>query len=253
MSQLVFGVVTALTVILGGISETFGQDTWEPPYFSDPQTPGVRLESVINNYNYIFHAQEEIPAPFVLAIINYSNRNNRPVISNYLLGDRNILNATVEQSSDSWQIVINHKLDYEAITFEYFSFELYIQGIEIISPFPPRISLNIDNIFDNDPQFSSDQRICKVSDSKIILSSRHFFARSGTNSLWLLPPKLFLQVKELSGTNFDTDCFYVVYDPDGLDGNEFTFTINGSEREHEKFEFIQVGRESDIRMRYRLR
>lgn len=38
--------------------------------------------------------------------------------------------------------------------------------------------------------------------------------------------------------NYNTDCKFEVYDPDGLAQNDFTLRIEGSNRESELFEFL---------------
>lgn len=38
--------------------------------------------------------------------------------------------------------------------------------------------------------------------------------------------------------NYNTECKFEVYDPDGLAQNDFTLRIEGSNRESELFEFL---------------
>lgn len=66
-------------IIIGVINFAYSQ--WNPPYFSDAGTAGIKFENVVNDFT-IINVDEEIPVPFLLAIINYEG-NIYDMIKNF--------------------------------------------------------------------------------------------------------------------------------------------------------------------------
>lgn len=147
--------------------------------------------------------EEELAYPFTLAIVNYKGAT-APTISRYYAGDRNTLNPLFTKATDgNWLLQVNGRLDYESMDQHDISFEITVPENENDS-IKPRISLSVLNIFDNTPRLDS-VGSCIIDE--------------------LQDP-------------FLTNCKYLLYDADGMVGNEHRFRISGQNAEDELFEFV---------------
>lgn len=204
-------------MLLSAVPVIRGEE-WITPFFTQPATQGVTftLADGPNDHHQRMTVEEELPVPFTLAIINYKG-NTAPTISRFYQ-DRNILSPKFERAADgNWLLVVDVRLDYETMDPN-FSFEFSVTE-DVNDGILPRISMTLLNIFDNAPRLDS-PGACMIDE--------------------LQDP-------------FLTDCVYTLYDADGMEGNQHTFKVIGSNSEDELFEFVAGDRISLFEVEYRLR
>lgn len=98
----------------------------------------------------IISMDEEIPAPFIIAVLEGYKEDKKPEIGSFQLGSNLDLGLDFERNSnDEWNMIVTKKQDYEQIIMQNYEFRVRIEQKQVI------VLLRVKNIFDNAPVITS--------------------------------------------------------------------------------------------------
>ncbi|KAL9913563.1 cadherin-AgCad1-like [Glossina fuscipes fuscipes] len=191
---------------------------WEEPYFLNANTEGVTFLS--NNTSLgiqMLNVREELPIPYKLVEINYKESVGTPTLGAFDIGDNSLLGAQLISEEQRWFIIIGKRQDYENVQQQIYFFQIYIKDSKEIGE--QSIFITLKNIFDNQPLISYKPSPCRA--------------------------------EELQA-NYQTNCTFTVYDPDGMVNNKIRLKINNNQ-EKSLFEFAPYGDIGPYSKQYQLK
>uniref|UniRef100_A0A1B0B2E9 Cadherin domain-containing protein n=1 Tax=Glossina palpalis gambiensis TaxID=67801 RepID=A0A1B0B2E9_9MUSC len=191
---------------------------WEEPYFLSANTEGVTFVS--NNTSLgiqMLNVREELPIPYKLVEINYKESVGTPTLGAFDIGDNSLLGAQLISEEQRWFIIIGKRQDYENVQQQIYFFQIYIKDSKEIGE--QSIFITLKNIFDNQPLISYKPSPCRA--------------------------------EELQA-NYQTNCTFTVYDPDGMVNNKIRLKINNNQ-EKSLFEFVPYGNIGPYSKQYQMK
>uniref|UniRef100_A0A1B0ACX3 Cadherin domain-containing protein n=1 Tax=Glossina pallidipes TaxID=7398 RepID=A0A1B0ACX3_GLOPL len=165
----------------------------------------------------MLNVREELPIPYKLVEINYKESLGTPTLGAFDIGDNSLLGAQIIFEKQRWFIIVKKRQDYENLKQQIYFFQIYIKGSKEISE--QSIFITLKNIFDNQPLISYKPSPCRA--------------------------------EELQA-NYQTNCTFTVYDPDGMVNNKIRLKINNSQ-ERSVFEFVPYGEIGPYTKQYQLK
>ncbi|XP_055680929.1 protein dachsous-like [Lutzomyia longipalpis] len=115
---------------------------WTAPYFQDPETPGINVES-FNTNPLQMNMDEEIPAPFDFLILTYTGTVT-PTIS-FSFGDDLRFGHEFVRRDGAWVLRVTRRQDYETLNLEQYIFDVIVGGTRVT------VICIINNLIDTPP------------------------------------------------------------------------------------------------------
>lgn len=103
----------------------------------------------------VMSMDEELAVPITLALVDgYTNRNQKPVIGTFDIGNNLDLGLDFEWNNDNdgWEMIVKKRQDYEQPAMQKYIFYILIEEKNSM------VQITINNIFDNAPVVTSDSK-----------------------------------------------------------------------------------------------